>query len=570
MAQASGEAMGRRATMWGVVKRNPEMVKAIIAAGVERSAVMVASTMVIQNVKAMVWKDSLTEYNAILSMIMNILAMLSGPWFGRFGDRCGRRVAALVFGLCSFLPAWSLIAFGPVFGFDDPRVLWAVSAASVLSAFALSSDATLVLTNEVTREEDRGMAFGLFQALTSGIAFILCGLPVFLFTTLKVADDAAPLGLKVMPWLAYQVLLSVIYFFTVMTVRVPPMAAAANASQEEMATEADVEGQASETKAREVVKEKPKKRNFAGNAWKALLSSFELAFQSRSLKLLYLTSVAMFFSGDVVYDLGGQYFRDELGYMQGGSTLEQQQMVSVLSTVTPLVFVIPANAFVGHLAQRMGSLRLLQIMIPFAATCTASGAFMALAPYVWMIPVVCLAQNFAGLAHHVPLKHLIAESAPEGRVGEAMGTLGTVGQAVSFLANAAVAASTPVMYKYMTKPLWIFYLLAGFLTFIGGIPIWRLSKMNDEEEEEEEPDRAKRQAVRTKTPTPSEFDGEIPCVSPWAGNDSNAGVSFGAMSPSATNHEVTNPELEASPLGSDDVNPEIVTSPLSDKPDATF
>jgi len=495
--------------MCEVIKRNPEMVKAMVASGIQRSAVMVGSTLGVQSLRALEWKDSAAEYTALLAMWMNILAMLSSPLFGRFGDRCGRRVAAVVYGVATFLPAWALVIFG-----FNARGLLATSAASLLSSVACSSDAMLVLTNDVTLEEDRAMAFGLFQGFTCLIVFLLCGLPVLLATMLEAIPNPS-----VTAWLWYQVVLSALYFLVVMTVRLP--AGSVEGAIERQAV--DEESQVPE-KAEEVLKV-----TLAGRIAQAARSSFDLAFQSNSLRMLYLSSIFIFFSGDVVFDLGSQYFRDELDLTEKG-TLQQQELVSVLSSLTPLVFVVPATAFIGFLAQRIGSLRLLKVMIPFSAAMTAFGASLALMPQYWMIPVVCVAQNFAALAGNVPLKYLVAESAPEGRVGEALGTLGMVGMAVSFLANGVVAASTPVMYKFMTKPLWIFYLVAGALTLLGGLPISKLSSV----ESKLEP--ARRRAVSTKTVSICLPDSEIPCASP-RGDDSNADLGDDAIDPGGEPNE---------------------------------
>jgi len=494
-----------------VINRNPEMVKAMLASGIQRAAVMVGSTLGVQSLRALEWKDSAAEYTALLGMWMNILAMLSSPLFGRFGDRCGRRVAAVFYGVATFLPAWALV----VFGFNATGLL-ATSAASLLSSVACSSDAVLVLTNDVTLEEDRAMAFGLFQGSTCLIAFLLCGLPVLLATMVEAIPNPS-----VTAWLWYQVMLSALYFLVVMTVRLP-----------EGSVEGAIERQSvdEESQVPEKAEEEVLKVTLAGRIAQAARSSMDLAFQSKSLRMLCLTSICMFFSGDVVFDLGSQYFRDELDLTETG-TLQEQELVSVLSSLTPLVFVVPATAFIGFLAQRIGSLRLLKVMIPFSAAMTAFGASLALMPHYWMIPVVCVAQNFAALAGNVPLKHLVAESAPEGRVGEALGTLGMVGMAVSFLANGVVAASTPVMYKFMTKPLWIFYLVAGALTLLGGLPISKLSSV----EAKLEP--ARRRAVSTKTVSTCVPDSELPCASPL-GDDNNADLGDENIDPEDEPNEI--------------------------------
>mmetsp|Transcript_55204 Transcript_55204/g.178968 ORF Transcript_55204/g.178968 Transcript_55204/m.178968 type:complete len:160 (+) Transcript_55204:1213-1692(+) len=114
---------------------------------------------------------------------------------------------------------------------------------------------------------------------------------------------------------------------------------------------------------------------------------------------------------------------------------------------------------------------------------TSAGVVMAIFPYMWVVPLVCLAQNFAALADKVPLKHLVAEAAPRGRVGEAMGTLGMVGQAISFLGNAVVASTTPTMYHYLEKPLWIYFLACGALTLLSALPIQSMAGLSYVEEQ---------------------------------------------------------------------------------------
>merc|ERR1711972_1177104 len=197
---------------------------------------------------------------------------------------------------------------------------------------------------------------------------------------------------------------------------------------------------------------------------------------------LYVAGALMFFSGDAVFDLASQSFRENLDLIPADglseaarmAMLDDEQLVSVLTTLPPEIGIVPGAMLVAWLATRLGSLRLLQLMTPVAAVMTASGATMALIPTYWMVPVICLCLNYASLAGNAPLKHLLAAAAPDGRVGEAMATLGMLNQAIGFVANAFVAFSTPLLYKWMDKPLWVMYLVAGFLTLLAVIPVRRL------------------------------------------------------------------------------------------------
>lgn len=446
--------------VWQVLRRNPELAKAMLASGVQRADVSLAMTMCISNLRPMIWGSHMAEYTATISMTLNIVAVCTSGAFGRFGDRAGRRAAAVAFGFASFLPAWALL----VFGFNE-RGLWASSAAFVVSGVGLSSDALLVLANEVTIPEDRSLAFGMFQAATNLLTFILFGIPAFVISTSHAIEGPSP-----MDWLLYHLVLSGVYFIAVGTIRMPSKVCTAGSDasscDENIGKEAG-EGTCQDSQAATA-------QQVEGSCfWQfamSVVSPALIAWNHEALRRLCLSGVLLAFCGDIAFDIGSQYFRDELDLLEHG-TFHEQQRVSVLTTLPPTILMIPASLLVGLLAQKFGSLPLLKALIPASAIMMAAGALMALAPQLWMVPVVCLAQNFASLAGNIPLKYLVAEAAPEGRVGEAMGALGMLMQGTSLVCNAIVAAVTPILYRHLTKPLWIYYLACGFLTLLGAIPL---------------------------------------------------------------------------------------------------
>lgn len=473
------------------LRKNPELAKVMLASGLQRSAVTLAGTLGIQNLRAMVWGESTAQNTAIVSMCLNLLAMTTGGLFGRLGDSVGRRVAACTFGFTSFLPAFALLTFG----FNSTGLLVS-SIGSVLSGFGCSSDALLVLAHDVTLEEDRALAFGLFQAATNLIAFVLYGLPALLTVMLQVLPNPS-----IMAWLYYQFGLSAAYFLVVVAIKMPAMAEhdghrCDRELQPDLSTQPDLEanpdqevqpppavqqtsnveeGKAQANQEMPVSRARRLMRMLAGLP---VISELLMVLHEPALGCVLLIGALLAFSGDLVFDIGSQFFRDELDLLGDDSMseqrLKQNQLISVLTTLPAEIFIIPGAMLVGSLGHHFGSLQLLKILIPLAGAFTASGAIMALAPSYWLVPVVCIAQNYAALPGNIPLKHLVAQVAPEGRVGQAMGTLGMLGQAVSFVANATTAAVTPVLLHYMQKPLWIYYLVCGTLTLAALLPAYRI------------------------------------------------------------------------------------------------
>lgn len=457
--QAEVAASKVPSTMWQVLRRNPDLVKVMVASGLQRAAVTIAMVLGLQNLRVMVWKENTAQYTAMISMAMSALSMTTSGLFGRFGDRCGRRLAAIVYGLATFAPACMLM----IFGFSSAGLL-ASSVATVLSGIAIASDALLVLASDVTLEEDRAMAFGLFQSFTSGLSFLLFGLPAIVTTMPFIHGVPNP---SITAWLVYQLVLGVLYLAAVASVKAQPIVVQCEASKQ-----AETESQEARTVPQPAHAD-PRCMLLAQKLL-PMFSSFRMISRSKGLRCLYLTSFFLFFSGDVVFDLGGLYFREELDLLDNGS-LEEQQTVSVLSTLPPQLFIIPATAVAGLLADRWGSMTLLKVLIPVSGIMTAGSVLLALVPRLWVVPIVCLFLNVASLAGSVPLKHLVSAAAPPGCMGEAMGTLGMVSQVISFLANAVVAATTPSMYALMEKPLWMVYVVCGALTMLGMLPLLGLA-----------------------------------------------------------------------------------------------
>eukprot|EP00930_Biecheleria_cincta_P004102 TRINITY_DN1049_c0_g1_i1.p1 TRINITY_DN1049_c0_g1~~TRINITY_DN1049_c0_g1_i1.p1 ORF type:complete len:608 (-),score=130.50 TRINITY_DN1049_c0_g1_i1:45-1868(-) len=172
-----------------LLRRNPQMVKAAVAAGVQSTAVSLVYALVVGPLKTEVWGDRQTEHQSEMAMGSAVFSAMSSYYFGAFSDKVDRRLAVAIWGLCQFLPAWSLLAFG--FGEEG---LWAFMGLQILGGLGVSSNVMLVLAHDMTRLEDREFAFGLFYAVSTFVS-LMGNLPLVLIVTLKVIPNSPSMAI---------------------------------------------------------------------------------------------------------------------------------------------------------------------------------------------------------------------------------------------------------------------------------------------------------------------------------------------------------------------------------------
>lgn len=461
-----------------VLMRNPQMLKVAVAAGVQSTAVSMIYALVVGPLKTEVWGHRQAEHQSEMAMATAIFSALSSYYFGAFSDKVDRRVAVCIFGLCQFLPAWSLLAFG-----FDATGLWAFMCVSVLAGLGVASNVMLILASDVTRPEDREFAFGLFYAISTFVS-LLGNIPILLIVTLNVI----PLSSRMACWI--HVGLSLAFFSLVASMpriktgqpEPPPIEIGRPADfMQNEAGEShpafedgvlaekpnpDVEGSA-EMSAVAVEEEGEAKRRRCRNCdiW-TLVMPLKLLFEVHTLGLICIVIVLIDFSKDLAFDIGGQFFMESLDLIKHG-THEKQQMVSILSSMPTQVTSIPALALIGWLAKMYRPLTMLWVMIPLGTVLIMSGCLMNWFPYMWFVPIVCITENFADMTR-IPLDLFVTELAPKGRLGEAMGVVGMVKQIVGFLGNAVVVAVNPVLQSTgLHNPLWVYYPACGVLRLLA-------------------------------------------------------------------------------------------------------
>lgn len=424
-----------------LMRNNYELGKVLLASGLQATAANLPDTFVLASLRTRIWGDHMSEYMAYASIGINAVAVLFGGLFGRFGDTVDRRIAAAVYATATFASSWSLL----VFGWTTATGLWACTVLKIIGSFGNTSNVFLALVNDVTPAKDRGEAVGAFFAMNNLISLVMTSVPVLLVLILEVVPN------NPFFFLVAQVILSALCYVLLWSVRLP-------------------------TKEKVVEKENDDKAESRGICGLILLGltqmvePVKLACGNSKLRRLFWCSFLLMFCGQLVMDIGGQYFNQSLNLIPYG-TAAQVQTVSVLTMIPGQLLAIPGNLITGALVKRGGPLVLLRRMIPMSACLVCIGAFMAEVRQFWFIAIVVVCLNYASLPN-VPVNTLVSGSAPPNRVGEALSIPGIAGQLASLIGNAFVAFfNQTLMDSTLFDPLWIYYPICGLISLCALIPV---------------------------------------------------------------------------------------------------
>eukprot|EP00440_Ansanella_granifera_P032495 gb/GFBE01035258.1/.p1 GENE.gb/GFBE01035258.1/~~gb/GFBE01035258.1/.p1 ORF type:complete len:554 (+),score=97.14 gb/GFBE01035258.1/:1-1662(+) len=462
-----------------LVRRNCQLGKVLLASGLQMAASSLPETFVLSLLRARVWGDRMSEYMAIASIGINAVAVIFGGPFGRFSDCVDRRLAAAIFSIGTFAPAWSLL----IFGYQSSWGLWASTIVKVVGSFGLTSNVMLALVNDVTPHEDREEAVGAFFAANNLLNLVMTGVPVLLVLILKVVPNNAFF------FLIAQVVLSILCLILIFSVRIGEKIEKREHKEKQLEDADSNEESIEETRAQKTAavsggssssdsdEAVSARRGFCGSIGHGLhraLQEFSkpicLACGNPKLRRLWFCAFMLMFAGQLVMDIGGQYFNQSLNLLPYG-TKQEIMTVAVLTMIPGQLLAIPGSLITGYLSKRGGPLHLLRRMVPLSAILVTIGAFMAEVRQMWFIAVVVICLNYAGLPN-VPLMRLVSGSAPPGRVGEALSAIGIASQLASLIGNVAVAFLNSQLIKSgLFDPLWIYYPLCGMLSLCALIPL---------------------------------------------------------------------------------------------------
>eukprot|EP00931_Biecheleriopsis_adriatica_P087067 TRINITY_DN61591_c0_g1_i1.p1 TRINITY_DN61591_c0_g1~~TRINITY_DN61591_c0_g1_i1.p1 ORF type:complete len:547 (-),score=107.39 TRINITY_DN61591_c0_g1_i1:61-1701(-) len=458
-SEEEDQKKGAFAANLDLLKRNPDLLKVLIAAGIQQGSANLANTFVISDMKATFWGEHMSEYQSLASILINLVAVVFGGPFGRFSDVVDRRVACAMFAAGTFMSGWALAIFG-----QTEHALWISTAMQIIGSFGLSTNVMFTLANDVTDAEDREIMAGLYFAFLCLMNVVLIAIPVLFILVLKIV----PSNPTLIVWL--QTGLTIFFFVILYAVKLGDPKKELDHDNEQWHLDS---GQAEEDiDIREEV-ELPAQKDYKNGLWglvKGFFQPFILACGHRRLRRLCIASFLLAFAGNLVSDIGGQFFLQSLGLLKHHDS-HAIVMVSVLSMLPGQIMAIPGNLLTGYLAQQSGPLKLLRRLVPLAAFLVSVGGLMAVVRQMWYIAVVVICLTYANLPN-VPLQRIVAGVAPPGRTGEAIGTVGVFSMMASLVGNLAVASINPyLLSSSLSNPLWVYYPSCGFMVLLALIPL---------------------------------------------------------------------------------------------------
>ncbi|CAE7758969.1 unnamed protein product, partial [Symbiodinium pilosum] len=337
----------------------------------------------------------------------------------------------------------------------------------------------LALINDVTAAEDREEAVGAYFAANNFMSLMMTGIPVMLVLVLKVIPNNPAF------FLILQAVLSVLCILLLFGVRMDANAGSKERPERdsELSVESRMDTTSTSTEASEDMQDPDaccahscRSVNGQGpcptlrKAVRQFVLPVRLAFGNRRLRRLWFAAFLLMFAGQLVMDIGGQFFNQSMGLIPYG-TRQEIITVAVLTMIPGQLLAIPGNLVTGYLSKRGGPLFLLRRMVPMTSILVTVGAFMAEVRQMWFIAVVVICLNYAGLPN-VPLMRLVSGVAPPGRVGEALSAMGIAAQLASLIGNIAVAILNRwLMSTDLYDPLWIYYPACGVLSLCAIIPL---------------------------------------------------------------------------------------------------
>lgn len=437
--------------------RNKQLAMVFLASSLQMGASGLANIFVLSDLKVQYWGKHMSEYTAMSSMMLNVVAVLCGGLFGRFSDAVDRRLAASLFAVGTFLPGWSLLLCG-----QNRIGLLAATLATIIGAFGLTSNVMLALVNDVTPFEDREVACGTYFACMNLMSLLLNAVPVLLILVLKVVPNSPNIILSA------QLVLSLLFFVCVWSVKPTKQPV----ESEEKSNHWDCSC-LKETSSPEVG---GNEKSWLCRSVGVVCEPMKLAFGNGRLRRLCLAAFCLKFGSDLVMDIGLQFFNDCLGLLDEADEANKARRDSVITvavlTMLPGQFMaIPGNLITGYLAKKVGTLKLLRILVPISSVLVAVGALMALVRQMWFIAVVVICLTYASMTA-VPLLRMVAGVAPPGRMGEALAAVGVFAQSAGLIGNFLVAVMNPLLLRTsLTNPLWVYYPTCACIVLMAIIPL---------------------------------------------------------------------------------------------------
>lgn len=437
---------------------NPNAAKAVLSLCLVSSLDLVPVVLVVADMQGRIWSDQMSSYKAIVNIVRCLLAFFAAGPLGRFGDRCGNRLAVALVGLLVALPTFALLMFG-----TDSAGLNAWAAAYSLAGLTGSagggSPANLALVNEMCRPEDVETMVGIsFASVT-----------VFWFA----ADMIGILIEKTISQTAVLVFIagfSLVNFALLFSIRKPRFLAAPVVRPD---TEQELAGEPQQQALREHSVTSPNNRNTS-----FLCGTFYFAYENRTVGMICLLSALISLPETVLFDVRTQYIYGVFGLLGGSNEDDSSQRtwISLLSFTCGQLAFTCGSGVVGYLSKKFSAHRVLAWLLPMVAVAQSANVILLLTPYMWAVAMTGIL-NGSSLIVMVPLQVLVVQESPPERVSEAMGAVGAAKALATLLGNLLVSVCSPLLQaSSLANPLWVFFPASSFISLTGLVLLRRVKR----------------------------------------------------------------------------------------------
>jgi len=440
-----------------VLRRNPAGVFFMLFLGLNSVMAGVPSSLVVANMAAEHWGTHMAQNQAMFATVRLALGVLCMGPFGMLGDRYGNRSAVLILTCLMVLPNVGLLVLG-----EGKVGLISYSLANVLSGIGgctmTGAPCMYALIHEVVAPADYGTFMGVTFAvvcLTSIVGTLVGG------AIMRSGGSKAVLWFSIA---VFGVLMGILAL-----VRPSNQAAARDGDTTQ---ESEVQSEAADSpsiaagqSSIESMSDESAGSSESGKTSTqcALFSFLSFAFQTKALLRVCLIGALVGMSETILVDVLPQYAYSCLGLLSGEEHSRERTQVSLVMSIT-LQFSIAVGCLItGVLSRRFSTFGILKCVIVF-------GAAMQVVPVILYFVsthlVVIVSSACLGLSVSVmpPLQAIVPQVAPEGRIGEAMGAMGSFKCGSYLVSSIVLSAGLPVLEESgLENPLWLLFPCCGLL-----------------------------------------------------------------------------------------------------------
>jgi len=454
-----------------LLRRNPMGCIVILIGGLLVAVCHVPNPLVVSNLAATVWGRDMAKHMSLVDMARFVIAFFCTGPLGRIGDKHGSKVVAAFVAVIETLPPLMLLIFGET---SLGLTAWSLArvATGITGTTLTVAPALFALLHDAVASEDYDAFVGL--AFAGATCMWMANLLVAAF--LRKSNDSSTAVL------VYVVGLSVVMLGLIAAIRVPRREAKSKCCTESGNSGQSPSDQASGQGTSDSGSQcqdgmgdcsKPSSRRSEdgrGVSKCSWLASLQFAFSSSALTKLCAIASLVSIPETVLTELMNQFSYENLDLMGTAASGKERSFVTFYNALALQVSLMLGSYVVGLLAPRLTSLRLLRWLIPASAVLQSLPAVVRLVPERWTVVLSAVAVGLSILVLP-PLQALVPQLAPEGRVGEALGTVGSFKCIASLMGNSIVSIGAVVIQSTgLEKPLWIFFPLCGLISLCG-LPI---------------------------------------------------------------------------------------------------